>query len=211
MFDSMDSTARRRVLYLAGSIGIAGVAGFATASDHEKNDGHDFDKDKRGHDKDDIDSEGPFNDADILFMQGMIPHHEQAIEMAELIPGRTDREELCELGPEIIEVQEAEIKQLNEWLAEAGVDPDDHDMAHEDMDGVLTDDEMDDLREAEDQEFDCLFAEYMIRHHEGAIVMSEEVLEEGRSRRVADLATEIIDVQQEEIEMMACWRVNWGC
>jgi uncharacterized protein (DUF305 family) len=145
-------------------------------------------------------------------MQGMIPHHEQAIEMAELVPGRTNSQELCDLGPEIIDVQQAEIEQLHEWLDEAGVDdPDDHDMDHEEMGGMLTDDDFQELRESEGQEFDCLFAAHMIAHHEGAITISDDVLEDGESQRVADLAEEIIEVQRAEIEMMECWQDRWNC
>jgi uncharacterized protein (DUF305 family) len=208
---------RRRILYAAGATGAAGLAGFATASEdghdgdyHEEHDDHDHHEEHGEHA--DFDEDSSFNEADVLFMQGMIPHHEQAIEMAELVPGRTDNQELCALGPEIIDVQQAEIEELHEWLDEAGVDdPDGHDMDHEEMDGMLTADDFQELRELEGQEFDCLFAAQMIAHHEGAITMSEYVLEDGESQRVADLAAEIIDLQREEIEMMECWRAQWNC
>lgn len=198
----------------------AGLAGLATADDHDENHDHDGEADDHEHHDDDHehhdddrehhDDDGEFNDADVAFMQGMIPHHEQAIEMAELVPDRTDSRRLCDLAPEIIEVQEAEIEQLREWLEEAGADAGgDHD--HDEMEGMLSEEELTELREAEGQEFDCLFAEHMIFHHEGAIEMSEDVLEDGRAKRVTDLADEIIAVQREEIEMMECWRDDWGC
>ena len=188
-----------------------------------------------------------FNAVDIMFVRMMIPHHEGAIQMAELIPARTDREELLDLRLEIIEEQDAEIDLMCELLDDAGVagcDEVGSMMPHEmgEMmrgdgmgDGMHDDDEMgngmhpdemeemmprahlmthDDrreLRRAENEEFDCLFAEHMIRHHEGAVVMSEYVLDNGESERVADLAEGIIDAQQEEIELMEEWRDDWGC
>ncbi|MDG5818557.1 DUF305 domain-containing protein [Natronococcus sp. A-GB7] len=223
----MRRTTRRRVLAVTGAT-TAGLAGLATADDHGDDENHDHDGETDDHEHHDDDHEhhdddhehhnddheyhddGEFNDADVAFMQGMIPHHEQAIEMAELVPDRTDSRRLCDLAPEIIEVQEAEIEQLQEWLEEAGADAGgDHD--HDEMEGMLSDEELTELREAEGQEFDCLFAEQMIFHHEGAIEMAEDVLEGGRAERVADLAEEIIAVQREEIEMMECWRDDWGC
>lgn len=221
----MQRTTRRRVLSLAGATGAVGLAGFGAAEDDDRDD-HDSEGDPdddgdsdNGGDPDDysaddengddhVDSE--FNDADVAFMRGMIPHHEQAIEMAELVPERAESRRLCELAPEIIEVQEAEIEQLRDWLEDAGADP--HaDPDHDEMEGMLSDEELRALREAEGRAFDCLFADHMIVHHEGAIEMAEDVLEDGRAERVADLADEIIEVQREEIEMMECWRDDWGC
>ncbi|GAA1337014.1 hypothetical protein GCM10009647_079770 [Streptomyces sanglieri] len=71
---------------------------------------------------------------------------------------------------------------------------------------MITHNDRRELRRAENEEFDCLFAEHMIRHYEGAVAMSEYVFEEGESERVASLAEEIIDVQQEEIELMEEWQ-----
>ena len=201
-----------------------------------------------------------FNAVDIMFVRMMIPHHEGAIQMAELIPERTDREELLDLRTEIIEEQEAEIDLMCELLDDAGVAGCDevgsmmpHEMGemmrgngmhgnddemHDDDEmgnGMHDDDEMGDgmgpdemeemmprehmmthddrreLRRAENEEFDCLFAEHMIRHHEGAVAMSEHILNEGESERIADLADDIIDAQQEEIELMEEWRNDWDC
>jgi uncharacterized protein (DUF305 family) len=187
-----------------------------------------------------------FNNVDIMFMRMMIPHHEEAIQMAELSPERTDREELLDLRTEIIEEQEAEIDLMCDLLGDAGEAGCDevggmgpHEMGdmwrgngmgdgmHGDgmRDGMHPDeieemmprehmrrhDDRRELRRAEDQEFDCLFTEHMIRHHEGAVAMSEYVLDEGESERVADLAEEIIESQQEEIELMEEWQGDWGC
>jgi uncharacterized protein (DUF305 family) len=189
-----------------------------------------------------------FNDVDIMFVRMMISHHEGAIQMAELIPERTDREELLDLRMEIIEEQEAEIDLMCDLLDEAevagcdevggmmphemgdmmrgdgmgdGMHDDDDEMGdgmHPDemeemmpREHMMTHDDRRELRRAENEEFDCLFAEHMIRHHEGAIVMSEHVLDEGESERVADLAEDIIASQQEEIELMEGWQDDWDC
>ena len=76
---------------------------------------------------------------------------------------------------------------------------------------MMTHDDRRELRRAENEEFDCLFADHMIRHHDGAVAMSEYVLDEGESERIADLAEGIIDAQQAEIELMEEWRNEWGC
>lgn len=217
----MRRVTRRRILYATGATGAVGLAGFATASEDEHNDDghkehHDHDGDHDHHEEHGehivLDEDSEFNGADVMFMQGMIPHHEQAIKMAELIPGRSDSQELCDFGPKIIDAQQAEIEQLHEWLSEAGVDdPEKQEMDHEEMDRMLTDEDFQEFRESKGQEFDCLFAEHMISHHEGAVLMSEHVLEVGESVRVAGLADDIIDTQQEEIEMMECWKDQWNC
>lgn len=204
---------RRRVLYVTGVTSLLGIGGTVTGDEeHDDDGGHGGEN--GDHDEGDHDTEGdyesPFNHADVEFMQMMIPHHEQAIEMARLIPGRTDQQELCDLGPEIIEVQEAEIEQLQGWLEEAGAD-EEHEMDHGEMDGMLTDDEFQELQCAEGQTFDCLFVQHMIHHHEGAIEMAEDVLEDGSAERIADLAEDVIDVQQAEIEEMEAWQDEWGC
>jgi uncharacterized protein (DUF305 family) len=217
-------TSRRRVLYLVGASGVVGLAGLSAASshddddndDHHGDDHHDDDHHDDHHDDDHHDDhhDGELNQADVHFLQMMIPHHEQATEMAELIPGRTNRSELCDLGEEIIEVQAAEIEMMEEWLEADGHDPHDHDMDHDGMDhdemeGMLTEEEMSELEAAEGDEFDRLFLSGMIHHHEGAIMMAEDVLVDGEDEDVAALAEEVIEVQEAEIEMMREWCRAW--
>ncbi|KYH23769.1 hypothetical protein HAPAU_38480 [Halalkalicoccus paucihalophilus] len=223
------STNRRRFLYLIGATSAIGFAGYSAADDSDEHEhGHDNNEDGR-HDHDDHDHSGDhdhdeedhhghdteyngeFNHADVEFMQMMIPHHEQAIEMAELISGRTSRQELCDLGPEIIDVQEREIEMMHEWLEEADADSHDHEMDHHDMDGMMTPDEMQELRCLEGQAFDCLFVEHMIHHHESAIIMAEDALADGQADRVLEVAEDVIEVQEAEITMMKSWLTEWGC
>jgi uncharacterized protein (DUF305 family) len=157
--------------------------------------------------------EGEHNEADVEFVQGMIPHHEGAIEMAELVEGRTERQELIDLADEIIEVQDAEIEQLRGMLERMGagemaMDDDMGDMDHGDM-GMMDEAEMEELRELEGDEFDRRFMEAMIVHHEGAIDMAERVLAEGQDAEVAGLAEAVIAAQEAEIEQMQQWLEEW--
>lgn len=157
---------------------------------------------------------GEADEADIAFVQGMIPHHAGAIEMAELVEDRTDRQELIDLADEIIEVQDEEISQLRGMLDRMGademaMDDDMSDMDHGDM-GMMDDAEMEELRGLEGDEFDRRFMEAMIVHHEGAIDMAERVQADGQDAEVGDLAMEVIDAQQAEIEQMRRWLDEWG-
>lgn len=155
------------------------------------------------------------NDADIAFLQGMIPHHQQAITMSELAMENTDNAEVLDLAERISSAQEPEIEQMESLLATWGVEPE-GDMegmgggghgGHGDgggggHPGMLTDDQLDELAEAEGAEFDRLFLTGMIEHHQGAVTSSETVLEEGASEEVKQLARDIIEVQEAEIAEM---------
>lgn len=141
-----------------------------------------------------------FNEADVHFAQMMVPHHEQAVEMADLADTRAG-EEVLMLAGEIRDAQGPEIEQmealLDGWDAEV-----EHGMDHGEMDGMLTEDQMGELETAEGDAFDTLFLEFMVLHHEGAVDMSETQLEEGADPEASDLAEEIIDAQEREIEEM---------
>ncbi|XVH33322.1 DUF305 domain-containing protein (plasmid) [Haloferacaceae archaeon DSL9] len=224
------------------TIGLAGYTFDSTQQDDgEHHGGENEQRDEEVEQADQTPSEdSEFNVADVLFMRMMIMHHERAIEMAELTPTRTDRQELLDLGQEIMEKQEAEIDLMCDWLDEAEVAGCDEvggmtprkmeDMMSEgDMEGMMSEEQMgemmphgrgehvmthDDkrqLRRAENDEFDCLFVEHMITHHEGAIMMAERIPEAGESQRVADLAEDIITDQQEEISTMEAWQNEWNC
>lgn len=207
-------------MQLVGATGLVSLASSSVAGDEHDNetDNHD---DAVAEDSDENDHS--FNQADIQFLQLMIPHHEQAIEMAELVPFRTDRQELIEISEEIIEFQEAEILQISEWLVEAGENPYAHlRMGHEQMIGEIEDmhsseeiedvhnpEEMEQLRSLEGKSFDLEFASLMIDHHRGAIGMAEEVLEVGEDAKVTQLAEEIIEAQEAEITQLRQWCQEW--
>ncbi len=145
------------------------------------------------------------NEADVAFVQQMIPHHEGAIEMAELTEGRTDNPRILDLARRIDQAQGPEIEQMRSRLHAWGVDEtsgmDHGDMGHGEMPGMGAED-MRKLEQATGAEFDRLFLELMIEHHQGAVDMSETVLDEGRDPEVKDLAQRIIDAQEAEITEM---------
>jgi uncharacterized protein (DUF305 family) len=148
-----------------------------------------------------------FNDADVSFAQGMIPHHEQAVEMAGLALTNAGSEEVRDLAEQIKAAQDPEIETMTAWLEDWDQDAPsgdmedmDHDM--EGMEGMMSEDEMGDLAAAEGSAFDAMFLEMMIEHHEGAVTMGEVQRADGQNTDARELAEEIIDTQQEEIDEM---------
>ena len=146
--------------------------------------------------------------ADTKFMQGMIGHHAQAIEMVELLKTRTEREDLRLLGLRIEVSQNDEIKMMKRWLEDRGEAlPSEH--AHHMpgglMPGMLTEPEMNALRAAKGAEFDRLFLEGMIRHHGGALVMVKELASAKgamQEAEIADFASHVDSDQRMEILRM---------
>jgi uncharacterized protein (DUF305 family) len=157
-----------------------------------------------------------YNEADVAFLQGMRPHHEEAVRMAELVAERTDREELNRLAQDIIGDQTSEIMLIEELLAEAGVDPGatpPHDMDQMGqkggMGGMMGDEAVRGLAALEGEEFERRFMEMMIEHHQGAIDAAEQVLQDGENPRVAELAEDIRAAQAAEIAQLQQWLREW--
>ncbi|MEO0418289.1 MAG: DUF305 domain-containing protein [Pseudomonadota bacterium] len=143
-----------------------------------------------------------YTPADVMFMQGMIGHHAQAVEMAKLIKDRTNREEIVSIGGRIESSQADEIEFMNGWLADRGektvmvgmmdqsmmdhssmdhskMDHSKHAMIdHSTMAGMATPEQMAELATLKGVEFDRMFLTLMIRHHEGAIEMVDDLLGE---------------------------------
>ena len=147
-----------------------------------------------------------FNRPDLMFMNMMIIHHNQAIEMSEMAENRTENSNILRLSENISEAQKEENRKMADWLKEVGHNPParGHRMA-----GMASEQEMEELRQSEGQEFDLLFSELMIRHHEGGIQMARAEVQNGRSEKVTELADLMIKVQQEEIDKMETWRNDW--
>jgi len=133
---------------------------------------------------------------DISFAEMMIPHHEQAIEMSDIALLNTTNPDLLELAQEIKSAQSPEIEVMKGWN---GVKTSTH--AGHMMDGMLSESELADLRDAKAKAFDLLFLQEMIKHHEGAIEMAQAVVN-SKNKAVADLATSIIKTQELEISTM---------
>jgi uncharacterized protein (DUF305 family) len=153
----------------------------------------------------------PLSHNDVEFMQGMIMHHAQAVEMTALIPSHTDNKELRTLGARISHSQSDEIRFMKRWLAArgqsatmhmAGMHHDDHPML---MPGMLTPEQMDALRKAHGPEFDRLFLTGMIQHHGGALTMVKDLFDSAGSGQDAELfnfATDVDSGQRAEIRIM---------
>ncbi|MFB6842637.1 DUF305 domain-containing protein [Streptomyces sp. NPDC056361] len=142
---------------------------------------------------------GAFNDADVMFAQMMIPHHEQALEMAKLAAGRAEDPEVKELVAAVERAQDPEITKMKGWLkawgkpASAG-----HGSGHG-MPGMMSERDMKDLAAAKGKAFDRRFAELMIAHHEGAVAMAEDERKNGGNTTAKALADDVVRTQSEEI------------
>jgi uncharacterized protein (DUF305 family) len=148
--------------------------------------------------------------ADVEFMQGMIGHHQQAIDMAELLPTRTNDEAMRKLGQRIEISQVDEIHMMQRWLtARRQSLPDEHAMHMHGatlMPGMLTPAEMEQLAAANGRAFDRLFLEGMIKHHGGALTMVTELFSHAGAGQEPEIFTFVSDVdadQRAEIARMS--------
>jgi uncharacterized protein (DUF305 family) len=137
-----------------------------------------------------------FSSDDIAFAEQMIPHHEQAIEMSEIALLNTTNTDVLQLAQEIKDAQSPEIELMKSWT---GVKASTH--AGHMMDGMLSQSELSELRQAKGKEFDRLFLQGMIKHHQGAIEMAQEVAT-SKNKDVANLSAVIIAAQKLEIDTM---------
>ena len=166
------------------------------------------------------------NDADVEFASNMLQHHAQALSMVDLTQGRTLDSEVQQLAEQIRDAQAPEIETFTDWLTEwdeevpetmrdhanAGHDMDemdestdgmDHDgMDHGDMPGMMTADDMSALEDASDEEFQTMWLEMMVEHHEGAVEMAKTQQSDGQFKAAVDLAGDIVESQTAEIETM---------
>jgi uncharacterized protein (DUF305 family) len=148
-------------------------------------------------------------EADVKFMQGMIGHHTQAVEMVELLKSHTTSDDMKKLGLRIELSQEDEIKMMQRWLQVRGQEvPGPHAMhmqgAHL-MPGMLTEEEMAQLAASNGTEFDRLFLEGMIKHHGGALTMVQELFATpgaGQEVEIFSFASDVDSDQRMEIDRM---------
>jgi uncharacterized protein (DUF305 family) len=162
----------------------------------------------------------PRSPKDVEFMQGMIMHHAQAVEMTALIESHTENKDVRLLGERISKSQSDEIKFMKRWLEARGepeqpptmpgmthTDMPGHDMSghHMLMPGMLTPKQMDALRKAKGAEFDNLFLAGMIQHHNGALIMVKDLFDAagaGQDAELFNFATDVDSGQRAEIRIM---------
>jgi len=154
--------------------------------------------------------------ADTRFMQGMIGHHAQALEMVALVGSRSRNEDLKRLALRIDVSQRDEMQMMREWLTRRGEalpDPHAHHQAHGQMPGMLTAEQMTRLAAAEGPAFDRLFLEGMIQHHGGALVMVKDLFATpgaGQEPEMFDFASDVEADQAMEIARMGAMLKELG-
>jgi uncharacterized protein (DUF305 family) len=158
------------------------------------------------------------SDADVKFMQGMIMHHNQAVEMTELLKTRGQDKDVKELGKRIDVSQTDEMRYMKQWLTDrdlptssdpmAGMDMASMpamDMSMPAMPGMLTVAQMETLRKSSGSAFDHLFLTGMIQHHTGALTMVKDLFKApgaGQDPQLFDFASDVDNTQQAEIDIM---------
>ena len=165
-------------------------------------------------------SETDHNDADVAFATDMIQHHAQALSMVDLTVDRTLDPEVQQLAEAIRAAQGPEIETMSDWLQEwnqevpetmrdhsnAGHDMegmgDSMDGLDSDMPGMMSGDDFDELENAPDSEFQTMWLEMMVEHHEGAVEMAQDQQDNGEYKPAVDLAGNVVDTQTAEIEKM---------
>ncbi|HRD61035.1 MAG TPA: DUF305 domain-containing protein [Nocardioides sp.] len=165
-------------------------------------------------------SETDHNDADVAFATDMIQHHAQALSMVDLTVDRTLDPEVQQLADDIREAQGPEIETMSDWLQEwdeeipetmrdhsnAGHDMegmgDSMDGLDSDMPGMMSGDDFDELENAPDSEFQTMWLEMMVEHHEGAVEMAQGEQDNGQYKPAVNLAAAVVETQTAEIDKM---------
>ncbi|MFF9136714.1 DUF305 domain-containing protein [Streptomyces albogriseolus] len=153
---------------------------------------------------------GEHNEADVTFAQGMIPHHRQAILMADMAETRASSSDVKALASQIKKAQDPEIETMSGWLRAwgetipQGMDGMDgmNDGDASSMPGMMNNQQMDDMRDASGKAFDTMFLTMMIEHHEGAVEMARTEKTQGAYGPAKELADDIITAQTAEITQM---------
>ena len=150
------------------------------------------------------------NDADVMFAQMMIPHHQQAVEMSEMLLAKDEiPAEVAEFAQKVIDAQGPEIERMNAMLTAWGQDPVDTDgmdgmegMDHGGMSGMMSEEDMAALEQAQGTEAARLYLEQMTAHHKGAVDMAKDEAKDGQNPQAVQLAEQVIADQEAEITEM---------
>jgi len=154
------------------------------------------------------------NADDVMFAQMMIPHHQQAIELAAMVPDRSSNPDVIALAAKIVGEQQPEIDMMKALLLQWNVDP--NEMSHESghagmaMTGMVNDATMVRLDSLKGASFDMLWLQSMISHHEGAIAMAKSEIADGKSADMTTVAADIVAAQQAEIDQIKQMLIGLG-
>ncbi|MEU4710863.1 DUF305 domain-containing protein [Nocardia salmonicida] len=146
---------------------------------------------------------GTFNDADVTFLQMMYQHHQQAVQMADLVPSRSQDQQVIDLAADIKAAQAPEMAQMQSMLTEFGKSvPSGGDAMGHDMPGMMSPEQMSMLEGMSGPEFDRMWLEMMIDHHNGAVQMAQTEIASGANPQAKQMAETIVSTQQREIDQM---------
>lgn len=154
---------------------------------------------------------------DLRFIDGMIPHHQGAVDMAKEVLQKSKRPELKKLAQEVIAAQDKEISQMQQWRKAWYATASDAPIAwHAEMNHsmAMSKEQIKAMKMsmdlgAADGQFDLRFIDAMIPHHEGAVTMAKDVLQKSKRPEVQKLAQDIVSSQEAEINQMKQWRKAW--
>jgi uncharacterized protein (DUF305 family) len=182
---------------LVALIMVMALAGCASSEHSEMMEGHS------------TDASGDLAGADIMFLQMMIPHHQQAIDISDLALTKSSDPELLALAKDIRDGQGAEIVTMKAWLEKAGADLDPgHSMGH-DMGGMLSDSELAALKAATGKSFDLLWLKGMTGHHDGALHMAT-MITDARNAEIKSFGQAIVTLQSAQNKQMAAMIKRMG-
>ncbi len=204
----MHITTRTATVLAAAAMGVALVAGCSDDSSSSSMEGHSMGSATAMESAQSADPAANFSDADVMFATMMYPHHAQAVEMADMVEGRTTNPDLTALAGEIAAAQKPEMDQFSAWLSQWGQPAPSSDassmsgMDHGSGSGMMTDGDMESLTAASGSEFDRQWLTMMIEHHRGAVTMAEREIADGENPDAIALARTIVETQNAEIARM---------
>ena len=196
----------KRTLLVLTTVVAMGCVGLAACGDGDR-------ADSDSSTSDNANSDAVWNDADVKFVQGMIPHHEQAVEMSDMMTGRTVSNTTAALAEQIRAAQTAEVALMQGFLAEWGVELDPHaghSGDHSMGEGMMSDEQLDELMSTDGVDFERMWLTMMLEHHQGAVAMANTVLSGGSDPRVRTLAEGIVAAQQAEIAQIEALLASLG-
>jgi uncharacterized protein (DUF305 family) len=156
---------------------------------------------------------GPLNDADVAFAQGLLLADDHATEVIELVSSHTSRPELTALAEKTLSSRGEEITKVQAWLGRwgkpvepgAGLDPE-----TQVPPGLLSDEQLNQLDQRKGAGFDLAFVDAFTAHHRGVIELASKELREGSLGEVKALARQVVDGRKAEIDQLAGWKAAWS-